>query len=200
MLAPMPRPDRRTATFLTCSALALGSLAGCGGSSTGTSAGKVSATSYVGQVCTSVASWYRGLQEHVRTLNGQLGPHTSPAQGKRALESFLDTTVGDTEAATSALKGAGVPAVANGGKISSALVSAFERAGGTLKGLRPRVSALPASNGAAVSAESKHVTEAVQAIPLELGTGVSGSLTSPELDKAASESPACKSVGARPKR
>lgn len=194
-MSPAHRP---IPALLAGSALAIGLLGGCGGSSNKAPSGTVSAESYVGQVCTSVANWYRGLQEHTATLNHKLGPGAAPAQDKRALEAFVDVSVADTDRVTSALRGAGVPSVANGTKISRALLAAFERAGSTLKSLEPKVSGVPANDANAVRAEAKRVTEAVQAIPLDLGSGLSG-LTSSELDRAAAQSPACKSVGARPK-
>jgi hypothetical protein len=190
---------RRLSAPLSASALAVALLTGCGSSPSGNSpAGTVSATRYVAAVCTSVASWYRGLQTRTGTLSHEVTPRTPPAAGKKALESFLALSVADTETAAGALRAAGVPNVSNGTKIARTLVGAFEHANGTLKGLSARVAAMPASNSAAVSAEVKHVSDSVQALPLELGSGFAG-LNTAELDKAAAQSPTCKSVGARPK-
>ncbi len=180
-------------------ALSVVLVTGCGRSSTPT--GTVTAASYVGQLCTSVVQWYRELSVHRAKLEGETGSTATPASSKKALESFLAVTITETEGVISALHGAGVPEVKNGSTVAMALVSAFETADSTLKALQPQVTAIPdadnATDQAAAAAASKHVTTAVEAIPLSFAT--LGGVTSPELDKATSESAACKSVGARPK-
>jgi hypothetical protein len=171
-------------------------IAGCGSSSTKT--GTVTAGAYVGQVCTSVASWLHNIQSQAGNLETRLGARPSPTTGKRALEEFISGALTDTESATSAMRGAGVPQVANGQKIATTLVAAFEHAQGTLKQLKSKTAALSTKNASVFSSEAKQIASSVQALPLTLGSGVAG-LNSGELSKAASESSTCKSVGARGK-
>ncbi len=175
-------------------------LAGCGGSSSKKpEGGSVSAATYVGQVCTSLASWYNGIQKRASQIEGEIGPHTTPSQGKTILEGFVSTSVAETEGVVNALRSAGTPDVANGQKVASGLVSAFERAQGTFEGLQSRVGHLSSlSNHAVLEEESKRIRNSVQTAPLTLATGVA-SVSSPELDKAAAESQTCKGVGAQPK-
>jgi hypothetical protein len=198
MLAAM-RP-RSPLAFIAVGAIVLGTLGaleGCGGGGS-SNGGTVSASSYAGQVCTSLAGWLRDIQRRANKLEGEVGTHASPAQGKAVLERFMSVAVADTENATNALRGAGVPDVKNGRKISTALVEAFERAEHTLKGMQASVASLPSNSASALQAEAKHITNGVQTLPVELTSGLSG-LSSKELDKAAAESPACRSVNAKPK-
>ncbi len=174
-------------------------LAGCGGSGSKPEGGSVSAAAYVGQVCTSLASWYNGIQKRAAKIEGEIGPHTTPDQGKTILESFVSTSVADTEGVVNALRSAGTPDVANGQKVAAGLVSAFKGAQGTFEGLQSRVGHLSSfSNHAALEEEAKHIRNSVQTAPLTLATGVA-SVSSPELDKAAAESRTCKGVGAKAK-
>jgi hypothetical protein len=196
MLATVFRPGNRThrAASLAALALSAGLIAGCGGSSN--SNGTVSPTSYAGQVCTSVVSWVRTLQSRAGSLQNQIPPNASPEETKRALENFLTETIAETETATNSLRSAGVPAITNGKQLSSALITAFEQANAKLKEVQNKLVGLPANDAAALRAEVKQIGNSVQALPLDLGTGLAG-LSSPELQKAANESSACRQVGAR---
>ncbi|MDE3069758.1 MAG: hypothetical protein KGJ43_03425 [Acidobacteriota bacterium] len=198
MLAEMLSGGRagHRVSALTATGMVALLVGGCGGSSK--SPGTVSASSYMGQVCTSVASWVHAVQSRAAELERQVAAKPNAAGAKKELEAFVGATIADTETAVNALRSAGVPNVANGKKIASALLGAFERAGATLKSLKPKVAALSATDTAAVQVEAKRVGGTVQALPLDLGTGLAG-VNSSELDKAASESDACKRVGARGK-
>jgi hypothetical protein len=185
----------RTGALLGIAA-ALTLIAGCGSSAK--KEGTVSASAYVGQVCTSVATWLHGIQTRSSNLEAMLGKRANPAEGKLALEQFVAGSLADTETAARTMRAAGIPQVANGQKIATALVGAFERAAGTLKRLKARAAALSTRSASAFAGEAKQIGSSVQALPLTLGSGVS-SLNSSELDKAAGESQTCKSVGARAK-
>jgi hypothetical protein len=176
-------------------AIVAGSLAGCG--SSGSSTGTVSASSYIGQLCTSTASWLKQLEHHNATLESELGG-VPPAQGKRVLESLITNSVSGTENVVTSLRTAGVPDVNNGKKISQTVVASFEGISNRLASLQPQVAAIPTNDTAAYDAATKKIREAVREAPLRLGLGVAA-VNSPELEKAASESAVCKSVGARSK-
>jgi hypothetical protein len=176
-------------------AIVAGALAGCGSSSN--HSGTVSASSYIGQLCTSTAGWLKGIEHHNATLENELAG-VSPAQGKHALEMLITNSVSDTENVVTALRVAGVPDVNNGKKISQTVVSSFEGISNRLASLQAQVAAIPTNNTAAYVAATKKIRETVREAPLRLGLGVA-SVNSPELEKAASESAVCKSVGARSK-
>jgi hypothetical protein len=187
---------RRPATLLTLVAVVAGSLAGCGGKSS--PQGTVPASTYIGQLCTSAASWFRGLEAHTSALEAELGPRVTPAEGKRVVESLVSTAVSDTESVVTSLRSAGVPDVNNGKRISSTVLTSFEGITTRLAGLQAQAAALPTNNPAAFHTEAMKIRETIREAPLRLGIGISG-VNSPELEKAASESNVCKSVGARAK-
>lgn len=171
-------------------------LAACGGSNS--KSGTVSANSYIGQLCSATASWLRGIEAKTSALEGELGPNVTPAEKKRVLEALVSTAVSDTESVVTALRTAGVPEVNNGKHISDLVVSSFEGISGRLAGLQTQVASLPTNNPVAFQEQAKKIREQVREAPLRLGIGVAG-VNSPELEKAASESSVCKSVGARAK-
>jgi hypothetical protein len=176
--------------------LLAGSLAGCGGSSS--SAGTVPASNYIGQLCTSAASWIRGIQAHTSSLEGELGGSATTAEGKRAVESLVISAVSDSESVVSAMRTAGVPDVHEGKKISGLVLSSFEGITTHLAGLQSQVAGLSTANPATFHSEAMKIREQVREAPLRLGVGIAG-VNSPELQKAAAESNVCKSVGARAK-
>ena len=192
----MPNRGRRPAVLLATAAVVAVPLSACGGGST--NSGTVSATSYIGTLCTSTASWLRGIEARTGALEGELGPNVSTVEKKRVLESLVSTAVSDTESVVTALRTAGVPEVNNGKHISNLVVSSFEGISGRLAGLQSQVASLPTNDPAAFQEQAKKIREQVREAPLRLGIGVAG-VNSPELEKAASESTVCKSVGARAK-
>jgi hypothetical protein len=186
----------RPAVLLAAAALAAVPLSACGGGSS--QSGTVSASSYIGQLCTSTASWLRGIEARTSALEGELAPNVPPAGKKRVLESFVSTAVSDTEAVVTALRTAGVPQVNNGKHVSDLVVSSFEQISTRLAGLHSQIASLPTNDPAAFQEQSKKIREQVREAPLRLGVNVAG-INSPELEKAASDSAVCKSVGARAK-
>jgi len=151
----------------------------------------------MGQLCTSAASWLRSIEGRTSTIENELA-HVSPAEGKHYLESLLSTSVSDTQSVVSSLRTAGVPDVNNGKKISSLVISSFEDITTRLGSLQSQLASINTSNPAAFQATAKSIREHVREAPLRLGIGLAG-VNSPELQKAAAESPVCKSVGARAK-
>lgn len=181
--------------LLATAAVAATPLAACGGSSN--SNGTVSAVSYMSQLCNSAASWLRSIESRTTSLEGELSRAT-PAEGKRVLESLLSTSVSDTESVVTSLRTAGVPDVNNGKKISDLVISSFEGVTTRLGSLQSQVANAPTHDPAAFQASAKTIREHVREAPLRLGIGLAG-VNSPELEKAASESSVCKSVGAHAK-
>jgi hypothetical protein len=186
----------RTGALLGVAA-ALTLIAGCGSSESSTKAGKpVTPSAYVGQVCTSVASWYGEIKSRSATLESALGSNANTTKDKQALESYIAVALSSTEATTNALRSAGIPQVKNGQKIASTLVSAFERALSTLQAARGKVPTLQTKNATQLLGEVRKIGASVGDLPLTLSSGLSG-LSSPELNKAAEQSQVCRSVGTR---
>jgi hypothetical protein len=181
---------------LALAAFAAVPLAACGSSNN--KSGTVSASSYIGQLCTSTASWLRGIEAKSGALEGELGPNVTPVEKKRVLEAFVSTAVSDTESVVTALRTAGVPEVENGKHVSELVVTSFEGVSQHLAALQPQVANLSTNDPAAMEEQAKKIRETVREAPLRLGLGVAA-VNSRELEKAASESNVCKSVGARAK-
>jgi hypothetical protein len=188
--------SRRPAILLAIAVVVPIPLAACG--STSKQSGTVSASSYIAQLCSSTASWLRGIEARAAALESELGPNVSTVQGKRILESLVDTAVSDTESVVTALRTAGVPEVKNGKNISHVVLTSFEGTASHIGELQSQVANLPTNDPVAMKATAKKIREEVREAPLRLGIGVAG-VNSPELEKAASESSVCKSVGARAK-
>jgi hypothetical protein len=191
---------RGSAGLLAVAVFSAAVLVGCGSSgSKPEGGGSVSAAAYVGQVCTSLASWYNGIQSRGSKIESEIGPHTTPQQSRTVLESFISTSVADTESVVNSLRSAGTPDVANGQKVADGLVSAFEKAKFTFEGLQSRVAHMSSlSDHATLEEEAKRIRNSVEAAPLTLATGVA-SVSSAELNKAAAESNTCKNVGGHSK-
>jgi hypothetical protein len=170
-------------------------VAGCGSSKKKT--GTVSPTSYAGAVCTTIASWYADIESRSHELESSIGPKTSPSEAKRQIENYLELALANTETAASSLRAAGVPQVSNGQRIATGVVAAFERASAVLRSAQSRFAAAKPSNPTALRNEAKQLGSTIDGLPVTVSTGFAG-VNSPELDKAASESSACKRVGARP--
>jgi hypothetical protein len=138
-----------------------------------------------------MASWLRGIEAKTGTLERELGPQVTPAQGKRVVESLVATAISDTESVVTTLHAVGIPEVKDGKQISNLVVSSFEWISNYLAGLHSEIAALPTNNPAAFRAQAKKIREQVREAPvrgLVRGTGFSGDA---KLRRAAAKSQAC---------
>jgi hypothetical protein len=166
-------------------------LAGCGGSSS------VSASAYVSAVCSAVGPFAHDVTTRAGTLQSALsGSATkSPAQGKALLKGFLDAISGDANTALRKVKAAGTPNVSNGKAISNRLVTVFTRLQSAVAGADRQAAALPTGSASSFRTAAAALGSNVQSSVSGIGSGLS-TLKSPELQKAAAKSRACKSIGA----
>ena len=167
--------------------LAVLTVAGCGGSSSG-----VSAETYVKSVCTAVGNWARDIQTRSSALN--VAQLSNPVQGKQAVERFMTAAVASTQNAVSQLKAAGTPSVTNGSKISNEVVSTFKAVATAMNIGAAQARALPTSSPAAFKAAADTLANSVRTSLNGLGAGLSG-LRSSELESAAKKVAACGSLG-----
>jgi hypothetical protein len=180
---------RYAGAILSTIAIALGA-AGCGSSSS-----QVSAGTYVSSVCHAVGPLERDIRSREGQLASTLGSIKSASQGKSVLQGFLQAFSADTGSALSKLRAAGTPNVPNGSRISSAMVSVFERLDSAVKTATRQASTLPTSSPSAFQAAAAKLGSTVQSSVSGIGSTLSD-LRSPQLQKAASKSSACKSIGA----
>src|SRR5947209_8834017 len=155
-------PDSRNLPAVLVALLLSGAVLGCGGSSSHTSSkttssgssttaapttssgNAVSANAYVSSVCTAILPFEKDVQQRSSALD--VTSTTSPAAGKRALQSLLTSAVSDAGKAVTQLQAAGSPNVANGQAVSRALVSAFTQLKTVLGKAHSDTNQLPTSN------------------------------------------------------
>jgi hypothetical protein len=169
--------------------LAAAALGGCG-SSGGTK--QVSAQAYASALCTAVGPFEREIYTHAGALT-DLGS-VAPAAGKATLIQFLVGTAADSEHADLAMRGAGVPDVAEGKQISGALVAMFSRLTSSLSAAESSAEALPTTTESAFKTAAEALSDSVRTSVGDAGAGLQG-LKSSALEHAANASPACHSLG-----
>ena len=167
---------------------------GGGGGSNG--AGKtVSASSYVDVVCTSLSSWAKSIQKAQTGITAQAS--ATPAQGKKLLKDFFSAVITTTSTFADSLANAGIPDVEQGKEASEALTKLGTNATARLETVRKQIDDLPTNDaGAFVKGSTKVQTDVAKAfadVTTELSTAFT-SLESKDLDKAFSESKACKAL------
>ena len=168
-------------------------LSACGGGGGGLGGGKVGAQRWIKSACTSIGSWVSDIQKRVTAVSSQ-HPST-PQEGKKTITDFFDAVISDTGKLIDDLKAAGTPDVPNGDQIETAIVTALEKAKSLLEQARSRVPSLPTDNPQAFLNAIEDMSRAVQRAFQQAGKQFSN-LRSPELEQAASQEPACKTIGA----
>ncbi len=124
-----------------------------------------------------------------------LGTIKSAAEGKTALQGFLNAVAADTDTAVSKLKAAGAPDVTNGKQISAAIVSAFSQLKTALGSAATQAGSLPTSSAAAFKTAANTLGTNVRTSMSGIGSSLSG-LKSSALESAAKKEPACQHLGA----
>ena len=179
---------RNAIAILSAAALAI-SLAACGGSG---SSG-VTPAAYVKSVCQAIGPFEKTVQSRSQALN-QSKPQNA-ADGKKALQTFLNEVASDTDKAVSELKAAGVPNISNGKQVSAAIVSAFTELKSALTAAAAKAGTLPTNSPTAFQAGAQALGASVQTSIGGIGTSL-GNLKSADLEAAAKKEPACQSLGA----
>jgi hypothetical protein len=164
-------------------------LAGCGG---GSSSSTVTPAAYVKSVCSAVGPFETGIQARIKALS--LPANTSAAQGKQALETFLDATAADTHKTLDELKAAGTPSVGGGPKIASSIIDAFTSLGSALTDAAARARSLSTASPTAFRDGAAALGTLVRTSMGTIGVGLS-QLRNPDLQAAAAKEPACTSIG-----
>jgi predicted small secreted protein len=178
---------KSTAILLVLAITAL--LAGCGGSSGGSG---VSAGAYVKSICSAVGPFEKDVASRSSALSSLTS--VSPSQGKQALQGFLSAVVSDTDKAVNKLKSAGTPNVSKGKQIANTLVKAFTELKTALQGAQKQASSLPTTSPTAFKNAAQALGTSIQSSMSAIGSSLNN-LKSPDLEKAASKEPTCKSIG-----
>jgi hypothetical protein len=165
-------------------------LAACGGSG---SSGP-SASTYVKSICQAIGPFEKTVQSRSSALN--LSTIKSPADGKKALQGFLNAVASDTDRAVTKLKAAGVPDVSHGKQVSATIVGAFTMLKAALSKAATQAGSLPTNSPTAFQSAAQRLGSTVQSSMTGIGGSLS-SLQSPDLETAAKKEKACLTLGAR---
>jgi hypothetical protein len=182
---------RRKRTLICACMVAVAiAVGGCGSSG-------VSASSYVSAVCSAVGPFAKDVSARAGSLTSALSGSASksPAEGKALLKGFLSAIAADSSRALARLKAAGTPNVPHGKEIADRLVSVFARLDGAIRSADRQAAALPISSAAAFKTAAVSLGATIQSSVTGIDSGL-GSLKSPQLEKAAAKSAACRSIGA----
>jgi outer membrane murein-binding lipoprotein Lpp len=158
--------------------------AGCGSSGS-----KVSAGSYVKSVCSAISPLERDVATRASALNNSTA--TNATEAKRTLQAFLNAIEQDSAHAVSEIRAAGTPDISGGKTISGAIVRTFSQLRDAMKVAVTKSQALPTSSAASFNGAAQALTTSVRG---SLNSIDASGLTNPDLEKAASKEPACKSL------
>jgi len=175
------------AGVLTLCTVAL-SAAGCGSSAPS----GVSPGAYVKSVCTSLRTWYDGVNAASSRLQASGAAATSLLTGKQEYQAFVGSLLAGTKQATTQLEAAGVPAVSDGKQISASIVQAFRQADTGLSSAAVQAANIPTSSAAAYQAGAGGVTAAINS-SLAGMTSLSPR-KDPQLHAVAAKEPACQAL------
>ena len=159
--------------------------AGCG--SGGSS--KVSAGSYVKSVCSAISPLERDVVNRSSALNNSTASNATDA--KKTLQGFLNAIEQDSESAVSKIRAAGTPDISGGKTVSGAIVRTFSELRNAMKVAVTKSHALPTGSASSFNTAAQALTTSVRG---SLNNIDASGLTNPELEKAASKEPACKSL------
>jgi len=162
--------------------------AGCGsGGSDGSS--KVSAGTYVKSVCSAISPLERDVVSRSSALNNS--PAANAAQAKQTLQGFLNAIEQDSQHAVSQIRSAGTPDISGGKTVSGSIIKTFSELRDAMKVAVTRSEALPTTSASSFNSAAQALTTSVRG---SLNSIDASGLTNPELEKAASKEPACKSL------
>ncbi len=165
--------------------------AGCGSSGPSGSSGssKISAGTYVKSVCSAISPLERDVVSRSSALNNSTA--SNAIQAKKTLRGFLNAIEQDSEHAVSQIQSAGTPDISNGKAVSGAIVRAFSQLRDAMKVAVTRAASLPTDSATSFNSAAQALTTSVRG---SLGNIDASGLSNPELEKAASKEPACKSL------
>jgi hypothetical protein len=159
--------------------------AGCG--SSGSS--KVSAASYVSAVCSAITPLERAVVTRSSALNNTTA--TNATQAKKTLQGFLTAVGTDSDHALSQIQSAGTPDIANGKAVSGTVVKAFTELRDAMRTASTQAKSLPTDSVASFKTASQALNTSVRG---SLNNIDASGLSNPELEKAAANQRACKSL------
>jgi hypothetical protein len=190
----------RFASVMIAAAVAM-PLAACGGGSSGGSGGgggggtsqQTSAASYVHQICLSISGFETNVTAGESKLNN-LSSGGSPDLGKlkTTVTGFFSSAAKASSTAKTQIDKAGTPAVTNGAKIRTALLTAFQKFSDSFNSAAKQSKTLNPKNPTQFQAETVKLQQQLTKTSQGVSSTLNGLGTS--LDAAAKEDSACAAI------
>src|ERR1700733_12074409 len=162
--------------------------AACG--SSGSS--KVSASTYVGSVCSAIAPLKKDVVSRSSALNGATAANAT--QAKKALQGFLVAVESDSTNALTKIQAAGTPDITNGKAVAGTIVKAFTQLRDAMKVALTKSDSLPTDSPSAFRTAAQALGASVKS---SLNNIDSSGFSNPSIEKAAGSQAACKRLRKR---
>lgn len=159
--------------------------AACG--SSGSS--KVSASTYVGSVCSAIEPLEKDVVSRSSALNGATAANATEA--KKALQGFLVAVESDSDHALTKIQAAGTPDIANGKAVAGTIVKAFTQLRDAMRIALTKSDSLPTDSPSSFRTAAQALGASVKS---SLNNIDSSGFSNPEIEKAAGSQAACKSL------
>jgi hypothetical protein len=173
---------------VAATAVVVGTLAGCGGT-TG-----VKPAAYVKSICAAITSWRNGVENATGQFEGTFPKSTSLVDAKQRLSALVAALLRAATAGITATKAAGFPDVSGGQHLATGIVDAFETAQRSLGGAASEATLIPTTGNQAFAATEAQVRTTVTSTLHGMNT-VSPS-TNPVLRREIEKQPACAALRA----
>jgi hypothetical protein len=160
--------------------------AACGSSG---SSSKVSASSYVGSVCSAIEPLEKDVVNRSSALNGATAANAT--QAKKALQGFLVAVESDSTHALTKIQAAGTPDISNGKAVAGTIVKAFSQLRDAMKLALTKSDSLPTDSPSSFRTAAQALGASVKS---SLNNIDSSGFSNPDIEKAAGSQAACKSL------
>jgi hypothetical protein len=159
--------------------------AGCGSSDSS----KVSASKYVSAVCAAISPLEKDVVTRSSALNNTTAANATEA--KKTLQGFLTAVEQDATNALNKIQSAGAPDISGGKAVAATVVKAFTELRDAMRVALTKSNSLPTDSPTSFKTAAQALGASVRA---SLKNIDSSGLTNPDLEKAAANEAACKSL------
>jgi len=156
---------------------------------------RVSARSYVTDVCGAVTEWNDDVQALTQELQGAMEDPADLETVKETTVTFLDESVAATERMLTDVGAAGIPDVPDGEEAARRVTAALGDVRDVIAAARDRVEGLSTADPEGFATELQAVSSDLQT-SLQDVVGTLESFEVPELEEAADDVPACDELAA----
>jgi len=157
---------------------------------------------WVSVFCGSVITWEKTVKSDTAKLNGTLaalkqGGKVNIPNVKAKLVGFLGSVVRSTDSMISQIKHVGAPAVKNGSKIQSGVLTAFSQLDKAFKNAKSSAQKLPTNSAKAFSTKAEALALTIQSSANRIGAAFSAldKYSTKALNDAAKNDKTCAKLG-----